>query len=338
MPKKTFAPFGFTMKSLLAGASAVVVSLTLTLPAVAADSYPERPLNMVVGFGTGGSADRLARLMSGYVSEEIGVPVQVTNRPGAGTQVASNYVLNVPDDGYTVYASTFAPYLTNSILIGGADFSVDDFSYINFQWFDLDLIAANKDSGYEDLPSLLEAIREERGQVRGAVVQGSAGHLMVRLLLEEAGIPQENLNLVTYNSGGEARSAVAGGQVDFVSISAQGSEGIREFLTPLAIVSDERIDQWDAPTINEALEPMDLEVPVLQGSMRGFAVTSEVERQHPERFEALASAIQSALARKDVQEHLERNEMGGVWVGPERSNELMRENYQVFEKYAHLLN
>ena len=325
------------LKSILVGATATIASLSMVLPAVA-DDFPSRPLNMVVGFGTGGSADRMARMMSGPISEEIGVPVQVTNRPGAGTQVASNYVLNVPDDGYTLYASTFAPYLTNSILTGDAAFSVDDFSYINFQWFDLDLIAANKDSGYEDLPTLLEAIREESGQVRGAVVQGSAGHLMVRLLLDEAGIPQDNLNLVTYNSGGEARSAVAGGQVDFVSISAQGSEGIREFLTPLAVVSDERIEQWDALPINEALAPMNLEVPVLQGSMRGFAVTSEMERQHPERFEKLSSAIQSALARKDVQEQLERNEMGGVWVGPERSNELMRENYEVFEKYAHLLN
>ncbi|TMU26440.1 tripartite tricarboxylate transporter substrate binding protein [Halomonas sp. ATBC28] len=331
------ASLSFNIKSILVGATAAIASLSMVLPAVA-DDFPSRPLNMVVGFGTGGSADRMARMMSGPISEELGVPVQVTNRPGAGTQVASNYVLNVPDDGYTVYASTFAPYLTNSILTGDAEFSVDDFSYINFQWFDLDLIAANKDSGYEDLPSLLEAIRAEEGQVRGAVVQGSAGHLMVRLLLDEAGIPQDNLNLVTYNSGGEARSAVAGGQVDFVSISAQGSEGIREFLTPLAIVSDERIEQWDALPINEALAPMNLEVPVLQGSMRGFAVTSEMERQHPERFEKISSAIQSALARKDVQEQLERNEMGGVWVGPERSNELMRENYQVFEKYAHLLN
>ncbi|WP_447928088.1 Bug family tripartite tricarboxylate transporter substrate binding protein [Vreelandella sp. EE27] len=337
MPKNSVTSLGMTVKSLLVGATAAAASLAMALPA-AADNYPERPINMIVGFGTGGSADRLARLMSGYISEEIGVPVQVSNRPGAGTQVASNYVLNMPDDGYTVYASTFAPYLTNSILTGGANFSVDDFNYINFQWFDLDLIAANEDSGYEDLPELLEAIREEDTQVRGAVVQGSAGHLMVRLLLDQAGIDQDNLNLVTYNSGGEARSAVAGGQVDFVSISAQGSEGIREFLTPLAIVSDERIEQWDVAPINEALAPMDVEVPVLQGSMRGFAVTSEMEREHPERFETLSSAIQSALARKEVQDHLERNDMGGVWVGPERANELMRENYEVFEQYAHLLN
>jgi tripartite-type tricarboxylate transporter receptor subunit TctC len=316
--------------------AAVLASLTMAAP-VAADDYPDRPIDMVVGFGTGGSADRMARAMSNFLAEELETPVRVTNRPGAGTQVSANYILSRPDDGYTIYASTFAPYLTNTILTGGASYAIDDFSFVNFQWFDLDLIAANKDSGFEDLPSLLEEIRDNPGQVRGSVVQGSAGHLMVRLLLDEAGIPQENLNLVTYNSGGEARSAVAGGQVHFTSISAEGSEGIREFLTPLAIVNDERIDQWDAPPINEALEPMGLEVTVLQGSMRGFAVSSEMERQYPERFEALSEAIQNTLARKDVQDHLSANDIGGVWVGPERANELMQANYEVFEKYAHLL-
>ncbi|GEK48660.1 Bug family tripartite tricarboxylate transporter substrate binding protein [Bisbaumannia pacifica] len=325
-------------KTLMAGAAAAMLaSLAMTTP-VAAGDYPDRPLDLVVGFGTGGSADRMTRAVSTYLAEELGVPVRVTNRPGAGTQVSANYILSRPDDGYTVYASTFAPYLTNTILTGGAQYGIEDFSFINFQWFDLDLIAANKDSGFEDLPSLLEAIRDNPGEVRASVVQGSAGHLMVRLLLDEAGIPQENLNLVTYNSGGEARSAVAGGQVHFTSISAQGSEGIREFLTPLAVVSDERIEQWDAPTINEALDPMDIEVPVLQGSMRGFAVTAETERQYPERYEILSEAIQNTLARKEVQDHLEGNDIGGVWIGPERSNELMRSNFEVFEAYADLLN
>ncbi|SDJ68139.1 Bug family tripartite tricarboxylate transporter substrate binding protein [Billgrantia gudaonensis] len=322
-------------KSLAVGVTAMLASLAMSAPAAA--DYPDRPIDLIVGFGTGGSADRMTRAMSNYLSEELEVPVRVTNRPGAGTQISANYILSQPDDGYTVYASTFAPYLTNTILNGGAEYEIDDFSYINLQWFDLDLIAANEDTGYEDLPSLLEAIRENPGEVRASVVQGSAGHMMVRLLLEEAGIPQDNLNLVTYNSGGEARSAVAGGQVDFTSISAQGSEGIREFLTPLAIVNDERIDQWDVPTVNEALEPLDLEVPVLQGSMRGFAVTAETERQYPERYEVLAEAIQNTLARKDVQEHLSSNDIGGVWVGPERSNELMKTNFEVFKKYADLL-
>src|SRR5690554_5948002 len=140
----------FLPKTLVAGvASAMLASLAMTT-SVAADDYPDRPIDLVVGFGTGGSADRMARAMSTYIAEELGVPVRVTNRPGAGTQVSANYLLSRPDDGYTVFASTFAPYLSNTILTGGAQYDIEDFSFVNFQWFDLDLIAANKDSGYED--------------------------------------------------------------------------------------------------------------------------------------------------------------------------------------------
>ncbi len=292
----------------------------------------------MVGFGVGGSADRMTRAMSSFVSEELGQPVKVINKKGAGTQIAANYVLNRPDDGYTVFASTFAPYLPNTILKGNASYTVNDFSYMNFQWFDYELIAVNKDTEYKDLASLVTAIKEKPKAVKAAVVQGSGGHLMAKLLLEKNGIPQENLNLVTFNSGGKARSAVAGGQVDFIIISAQGSEGIREFLRPVAVVRDSESERWDAPTVNDALKPLGTEVPVLTGSMRGFAVTNEFKNKYPERYKKLAKAFESALARKDVQKFLKSSEIGGAWVGPNRSTELMVQNYETFKKYKHLLN
>lgn len=321
-------------------ATVVALSLPVILAAsmALADNYPARPIEVVVGFGTGGSADRMTRIMAGHLSQELGVPVRVTNRPGAGTRIAAEYILNTPDEGYHLFASTFAPYLTNTILAGNATYAIEDFSYLNFQWFDLDLIAVNSDSGYTTLPEVIETIKNEPGAVRAAVVQGSAGHLMARILLEEYGIPQSHLNLVTYNSGGEARTAVAGGQVDLILISAQGSESIREYLTPLAIVSDERVEQWDVPTVNEAIAPLGYQVPVLQGSMRGFAVSAEFERRHPERFRLLGEAMQSALAQKALQDELKDHEIGGLWIGPEQSNQLMQENFEAFRRYADILN
>ena len=327
-----------SLKKLKIAACALSFPLLMSATSAMADNYPTRPVEAVVGFGTGGSADRMTRIMSNYLSQELGVPVRVTNRPGAGTQIAANYIINTPDDGYHIFSSTFAPYLTNTILAGNASYSVDDFSYINFQWFDQDLVAVNKDSGFNSLAEVLETIKNEPGKVRASVVQGSAGHLMARILLEAYDIPQNHLNLVTYNSGGEARTAVAGGQVDLVLISAQGSESIREFLIPLAIVSDERVEQWDVPTINEALQPLNIEVPVLQGSMRGFAVTAEFERRHPERFNKLVQAMQNALAKKELQDELRSHEIGGLWVGPEKSTKMMKENFETFQKYAHILN
>ena len=175
-------------------------------PSAFADDYPNRPITIVVGFGVGGSADRMTRAMSSYIADAIGQPVQVINKRGAGTLLAANYVLDQPHDGYTVFASGFSPYLSNTILEGNADYTIEDFAYLNFQWFDEDLIALNKDSEYESLPDLLEDIRENPKTVRGAVVSGSGGHLIAKLLLEVSGIPQENLNLVAYNSGGLARA------------------------------------------------------------------------------------------------------------------------------------
>lgn len=302
-----------------------------------ADDFPNRPVTIVVGFGVGGSADRMTRTMSNFIADELGQPIQVINKRGAGTLLASNYVLNQAHDGYTIYASGFSPYLSNTILEGNADFTIEDFAYLNFQWYDEDLIALTKDSKYKDLPELLEAIRARPKTVRAAVVRGSGGHLMAKLLLEVSGIPQQNLNLVTYNSGGLARAAVAGGVVDYIVISAEGTEGIREFIRPLAIVSEQRNPKWDAPPLNEALEPMGIRVPILPGSIRGFGTTAEFKRNYPERFNKIAEAIKKALENPELQDILERSSIGSRWTGPEQSEIIMRTTFNIFKDYSYLL-
>ena len=312
--------------------------LVTSMPATsAADDYPERPITIVVGFGVGGSADRMTRTMSTFIGDAIGQPVQVINKRGAGTLLAANYVLDQPHDGYTVFASGFSPYLSNTILEGNADYTIDDFAYLNFQWFDEDLIALNKNSEYASLPELLEDIRNNPKTVRGAVVSGSGGHLMAKLLLEVSGIPQQNLNLVAYNSGGLARAAVAGHVVDFIVISAQGTESIREYIRPLAIVSHQRSVDWDVPTLTEAMAPTGIDVPILPGSIRGFGTSAEFKRRHPERFEKLAQAMKAALENTELIELLERASIGRRWTGPEASESTMKETFSIFKDYSYLL-
>lgn len=315
----------------------VLFSLGMSVGESLAEVYPERPVTVVVAFGVGGSADRMARAMSAGLSGELGQPVQVINKPGAGTLLGANYVLAEPHDGYTVFANTFSPYLLNTILEGNAHYSIDDFAYINFQWFDEDLIALYEGSRFSGLPELLEEIRAKPKTVKASVVRGSAGHLMARILLETLGIPQENLNLVTYNSGGQARAAVAGGVVDFILISAKGSEPIREYIRPLAIVSDQADKVWDAPPINEALKPLGIEVPLLPGSVRGFATTADFRRKYPEHFETLAAAFHRALESEELKQQLRRSDIGGRWIGPEASQKIMESSFAIFKDYSYLL-
>ena len=316
----------------------ILCLLAFILPMTSAYAeYPEKPVTLVVGFGVGGSADRMTRAVSSFLSEELGQPVRIVNRKGAGTMLAANYVLKAPADGYTVFASTFAPYLSNTIIHGGAKYGINDFAYINGQWFDYDLIATNKDKPYKSLAELLTAIKENPGKISASVVQGSAGHLMVNLLLKNNNIPRENLNLVTYNGGGKARSAVAGGQVDFTAISAKGCEGIREFLTPLAVVLDEPTEEWGAPPVNEALKPLGTTVPVLPGSIRGYAVSAKVKQDYPERFDKLTAALKAVIDREDVQKFLKSSDIGGTWTGPDAIQKQMNENYEIFNEFKDLM-
>ena len=309
----------------------------LGVESVLADEYPDEPLTMVVAFGVGGSADRLARTVAPFLAEELGQPVQVINKKGAGTLLGANFVLSRPDDGYTLFCSSFSPYLSNTILEGNAAYTIEDFAYLNFQWFDEDLIATPRGSKFTDLPALLDEIRTNPKTVRASVVRGSTGHLMIKLLLELQGIDQDALNLVTYNNGGAARAAVAGGVVDFTVISAKGSESIREFISPIAFNSSQRSEAWDAPTIQQALRGI-VEVPVLPGSIRGFATTAKFRSQHPERFEKLELALKRALENEELQAVLARAEIGARWTGSEQLKEIMQETFNIFRSYSHLLS
>lgn len=311
--------------------------LVVQLPLPGSGEYPTGPVTVVVAFGVGGSADRMARSVSRFVSDQLGEPIQVINRQGAGTLLGANYVLQQPDDGYTVLASSFSPYLINTILEGNASYTIDDFAYINFQWFDEDLIALHKGSRFEDLPQLLEEIRSKPKTVKASVVRGSAGHLMAKLLLEVCSIPQDHLNLVTYNSGGQARAAVAGGVVDFIVISAKGTETIRDYIRPLAIVSNSPNESWDVPPLNEALQPLGITAPILPGSIRGFATSAAFKQAYPDRFDSLVSAFEEALKDDELRALLNRQDIGGRWTGPKASELIMEESFEIFQNYSYLL-
>jgi tripartite-type tricarboxylate transporter receptor subunit TctC len=316
-----------------------VASLGLLGPAAAQDdAWPERPITFVVGFGVGGSADRTARALAQFLPEEIGVPVTVVNREGAGGQLAATYVLAQPADGYTLLATAISPYLANSIINTGANYTLDDFAFINGQWSDYDLIAASKESGIESMAEMITSIRENPGKHSVSVVTGSAGELTAYILLDSAGIPVENLNIVTYEGGGTARAAAAGGQVDFTILGAEGSDAIRDMVTPLAVVSDEPLQGWDGvPPVNEALAEIDLEIPVVNGSIRGLAAPAEFRDQYPDRWEKLVSAYERTMQNEEFIAHLESNEIGTDWLGPERTTERVKTNYEILERFGDLV-
>ena len=98
---------------------------------VHAQTWPTRPITMVLGFGAGGSGDTVARVLAEFASIELGQPVIVENRPGGGGVVAAIGVAKAAPDGYTITLQAVGPMILRPILDPSVGFdSVKDFSPI----------------------------------------------------------------------------------------------------------------------------------------------------------------------------------------------------------------
>lgn len=305
--------------------------LLISFSFLKAEVYPSKPITFVVGFGKGGSTDRMVRSMSYYLQEEFKVPINVINIKGNGTLNATKYVLSQPNDGYTIYASTFSPYLVNTALKNDSNFIIDDFSMLNFQWFDFDFIAVNKNSKFNSVLELFSYMKNKKNKkLKVAVLPNSSAHIILKLLLKKLNIPQSNINIEFYNGGEKARNAVKNSIVDFIIIGAQGSEGYRTFIKPLAVVKKKKSKRWDAPTLNEELQKINIEMPLLEGSIRGFAVTTKFKESHPTRYNLIVKSFKNILSKKKVQKLLKEEKIGYTWVGPVESEKILKETFNIF--------
>ncbi len=314
-------------------AGLAVATLAGGMQAGAAEDWPSQQITFVVALGPGGSADRTARLVAQRMQDELGVPIHIVNQEGGGGHVGHSYFLNMPDDGTFFLASSIHPYISNAILKFDAEYSLDDFAFVNGQWTDVDLFALNKDLPYGSLDEFMKAAKENPGKMKISVVPGSTGYINTLLLLEAYGMSKDDVNIVTYESGSAARTAAAGGQVDLTVLGADGTVPIAEYIKPLAVTGDDRLPEWDAPTINEALAPLNVKVPSLVGSMRGIAAHASFKEKYPERFEKFAAAYKAALADPDFAADLKKQKIGAEWLGPERTTQIITSNFDILKRF-----
>jgi tripartite-type tricarboxylate transporter receptor subunit TctC len=177
-----------------------------------AQTYPYKPLRIVVPFGAGGVADLTARTVAQKMSEGLGQSVVIDNRPGAGGIVAAEMVAKSEPDGYTLLLMSNANAVSAGLFKALPFDPVKDFTPVSLMGtFDL-AIVTSADSRFQSLPELLAWAKANPGKLNiGSINIGSTQHLTAELFKSVAGLDAQ---VVPFNGTPAVMTALRGNQID----------------------------------------------------------------------------------------------------------------------------
>jgi tripartite-type tricarboxylate transporter receptor subunit TctC len=195
----------------LLGAALAAPTLSLARPALAQGAWPSRPIRVIVPFGAGTSTDIMTRLVTPRMSEELGQPIVVENRPGAGGIVGSDAVAKSPPDGYNLCMGSIASHSVNQTLIRTIPYDVlRDFTPVSLVTNAPNLLVVGNQVPAKTLPEFIAWAKTQQGVAYASAGNGTSSHLAGELLKLKTGAPLEH---VPYRSAAQALTDVVSGQV-----------------------------------------------------------------------------------------------------------------------------
>ena len=262
-----------------------------------AQSFPTKPVKVIVGYSAGGAVDIVARTVGQAISPALGQPVVIENKPGAGTNIAVKATIDSAPDGHTLMMAANA-LAANMALYQPAPFDAErDLVPVSLIGRVPVVIAANPSVPFSTVAKLIEAAKAKPGSIAfGSPGNGSTPHMALELFGAAAGI---NLQHIPYKGGSQAITDVIGGQLPLVAVNAL--EVLPHYksgkLKVIAVLSTKRTSIFpDAPTIAESGFP-GFEASVWYGLVAPAATPKPVvARLHAE--------VQKALLTPEVRDRM----------------------------------
>ncbi len=278
----------------------VAVCLLAACPAHAQDdaaTYPTRPIHIVVGFAAGGGNDVIARIYAQKLSDDLGQPVIVENKPGAGAIVATEYVAKAPADGYTILVGATGMAINQSLYATLPYDSVRDFVAISeLASFPLILIV----SASSPIKSVADFVAYAKANPDKTNYSSASAtfQLVTELFKQKTGAPMQ---AIPYKSANESVLAVISGQVtatiaDAGPVSPQAKAGA---VRPLAVAAPKRMDDFpDVPTMREA--GADVDAIIWTGAFAPKATSPAIVKKLEAEFMKIAKMPDVAARLKAI--------------------------------------
>ena len=272
--------------------------LGVMLPAAAAwaGPYPDQPIRLIVPFGAGGVTDTTARVFAEGLTRELGQPVVVENRGGAGGSIAAGAVAKSPADGYTLLVITNGMVAVNPLIYKKLPYDPNkDFTYVAMLANTPTVLAVGVDSPYASLPEIIKAASVQADKIAFSTAgEGSDNYQVLELLQQATGVRMLH---VPYKSGSESMTAVMSRNTDLTAVSAVTAVGFVEAkqIRPYAVTSSRRLANLpDIPTVKEVLGKE-----VEGGSLSGIAVPKGTPADVVARLNTAIAAVAKSPSVQD---------------------------------------
>lgn len=279
-------------------AAALLALAALTAPKAQAQTYPAKPITVVVSFSAGGNNDLRARQLGIPVAAALGQTIVVDNKPGASGNIGHDFVSRAAPDGYTLGVGAMGPLTVNPSIFPKMTFDPAKDLVPVILWEKAPLVlVARSDKPFRSVKDVIAAARAKPGSLSvGNAGNGGAHHLSAELFEDVAGIQVLH---VPYKGGGPASTALLGGEIDmmfeqtYAALPSIQAGKIRA----LAVTSDKRLPSLpDVPTMAELGYP-NVTVSNWLGLVAPKGTPAAVVRK-------LNEAYNQALAMPDVREKI----------------------------------
>ena len=240
----------------------IAIALAASSLQVQAQPYPNQPIRLIVPFAAGGPSDVLARAFSQKLGEDLGQPVIIDNKPGAGTNLAAEFVARSKPDGYTIFLMMVGTQAINETLYKKLSYNtVKDFAPITLVASSSLMLVANPSVPVKNTSELIAYAKANPGKVNfGSSGTGTPLHLGGELFNVQAGT---DITHVPYKGAAPALTDVLGGQIQTAMIGTPAALPYVKSgkLTPIGVTSLKRSPNApEVPAIAETLPNFEVEL------------------------------------------------------------------------------
>ena len=304
---------------LIASAAAALLATAIAGP-LAAQDYPNKPINILVGFGAGGGTDAVVRAVAEPMSKSLGQPVLVQNKPGAGGGLAAISVKGAPPDGYTIVATgsltfTFEPQVLK------AQYAYDEFAHIAIVSLFQDGLFTHPSRPYKTMKDVVAAAKAEKRSIKYAS-QFQLDRMIFAYVAKQEGV---EIIPVPTQGGNGAVTATLANQVDFgFSGGTFGPHVETGALRLIGAMSAQPMERFpDVPGMHANGWNIGSE---------NYIIISTTKGTPKAVVDKLAAALKAGMETEPVKNVVKSRYIKDVWYGPDTVDAAVKKQFDMYAK------